>query len=140
MSRGRPQTVTRLSGAEVEALPVVDEDGRYRGVISTRQLERALADSRPETVVPERIFLNDAAVDRRTRPGRSTSTNGPNSTVGRPIAAGLTPRSLQTMARQAHSRGHSLLGARGARGRLSSGRAQPHAGARTAPPAGPDMG
>ena len=38
--------VSRLSGTELDALPVVDADGRYRGVISTRQLERALADSR----------------------------------------------------------------------------------------------
>jgi CIC family chloride channel protein len=42
------EIVTRLSGAQLDALPVVDADSRYRGVISTRQLERALADSRPD--------------------------------------------------------------------------------------------
>jgi CIC family chloride channel protein len=45
-----PDIVTKLSGGELDALPVVDADGRYRGVISTRQLERALADSRPDAV------------------------------------------------------------------------------------------
>jgi CIC family chloride channel protein len=39
------EVVTRLSGTDLDALPVVDAAGRYRGVISTRQLERALADS-----------------------------------------------------------------------------------------------
>jgi CBS domain-containing protein len=42
------EIVARLSGTELDALPVVDGVGRYRGVISTRQLERALADSRPD--------------------------------------------------------------------------------------------
>jgi len=43
------EIVARLSGTELDGLPVVDADGRYRGVISTRQMERALADSRPNT-------------------------------------------------------------------------------------------
>jgi len=43
-----PDIVTRLSGGELDALPVIDADGRYRGIISTRGLERALADSRPD--------------------------------------------------------------------------------------------
>jgi CIC family chloride channel protein len=42
------ELVARLSGTDLDALPVVDAEGRYRGVISTRQLERALADSRPD--------------------------------------------------------------------------------------------
>jgi CIC family chloride channel protein len=45
-----PEIVTKLSGSELEALPVIDADGRYRGVISTRQMERALAESRPDVV------------------------------------------------------------------------------------------
>jgi CIC family chloride channel protein len=42
------EIVTKLAASELDALPVVDADGRYRGVISTRQLERSLADSRPD--------------------------------------------------------------------------------------------
>src|SRR5262245_54635503 len=44
-----PEIVTRLSGSELEAPPVIDAAGRYRGVVSARQLERALANSRSDT-------------------------------------------------------------------------------------------
>ncbi|HEY7540697.1 MAG TPA: chloride channel protein [Methylomirabilota bacterium] len=42
--------VAKLAGSDLESLPVIDADGRYRGVISTRQLERALADTRHDAV------------------------------------------------------------------------------------------
>jgi chloride channel protein, CIC family len=48
-----PEIVTKLGGSELEALPLIDADGRYRGVITTRQLERALAETRPDIVVGE---------------------------------------------------------------------------------------
>src|ERR1700741_2061333 len=37
-----PEIVEKLAGTDLDALPVVDADGQYRGVITTRQLERAL--------------------------------------------------------------------------------------------------
>jgi CIC family chloride channel protein len=37
------EIVSTLAGVDLEALPVVDPAGRYRGVITSRQLERALA-------------------------------------------------------------------------------------------------
>jgi CIC family chloride channel protein len=43
-----PEIIKTLGGSKLDALPVIDPDGRYRGVISTRQLERALANSRPD--------------------------------------------------------------------------------------------
>jgi chloride channel protein, CIC family len=39
------EIVAKLTGSDLESLPVIDADGRYRGVISTRQLERALTDT-----------------------------------------------------------------------------------------------
>ena len=64
-----PDIVTRLSGSELEALPVIDAAGRYRGVISTRQLERALADSRSDTTAgdlaeqPPTVSLDQSLTD-----------------------------------------------------------------------------
>jgi chloride channel protein, CIC family len=48
-----PEVVTKLGGSDLEALPLIDADGRYRGVITARQLERALAETRPDIVVGE---------------------------------------------------------------------------------------
>ena len=48
-----PAVVTKLGGSDLEALPLIDADGLYRGVITTRQLERALADTRPGAVAGE---------------------------------------------------------------------------------------
>ena len=62
-------TIAKLSGADVEALPVVDDDGHYRGVVSMRQLERALADSRPDAVAgdlaeqPPTVTLDQVLAD-----------------------------------------------------------------------------
>jgi chloride channel protein, CIC family len=39
-----PQIVTTLEHGNVDSIPVVDSEGRYRGVITARQVERALAD------------------------------------------------------------------------------------------------
>jgi CIC family chloride channel protein len=36
------EIVGKLAGTDLDGLPVVEADGRYRGVITTRQLERAL--------------------------------------------------------------------------------------------------
>jgi CIC family chloride channel protein len=36
--------VERIAATDADALPVVDAEGRYRGIISTRELERALAE------------------------------------------------------------------------------------------------
>jgi CBS domain-containing protein len=41
-----PEVVTKLGSSDLETLPLIDADGRYRGVITTRQLERALAETR----------------------------------------------------------------------------------------------
>jgi chloride channel protein, CIC family len=38
------EIVERIAATDVDALPVVDRDGRYRGIISARELERALAE------------------------------------------------------------------------------------------------
>ena len=40
-----PEIVTTLEHTSVDPVPVVDADGRYRGVIGSRQVERALADT-----------------------------------------------------------------------------------------------
>jgi CIC family chloride channel protein len=48
-----PEILPKLAGTDLNALPVVDTDGRYRGVITTRQLERALADAHPDAVAGE---------------------------------------------------------------------------------------
>jgi CIC family chloride channel protein len=39
------QIVGRLAATDADGLPVVDGEGRYRGIISARDLERALADT-----------------------------------------------------------------------------------------------
>jgi CIC family chloride channel protein len=44
------QVVTTLARTDLDALPVVDRAGRYRGIITARQLERALADGSARTV------------------------------------------------------------------------------------------
>jgi chloride channel protein, CIC family len=38
------EIVERIAATDVDALPVVDRDGRYRGIISAREIERALAE------------------------------------------------------------------------------------------------
>jgi chloride channel protein, CIC family len=38
------EMVDRLAAIDVDGLPVVDREGRYRGIISARELERALAE------------------------------------------------------------------------------------------------
>jgi CIC family chloride channel protein len=48
-----PEVVTKLDGSDLEALPLIDAEGRYRGVVTTRQLERALAETRPDAVAGE---------------------------------------------------------------------------------------
>jgi CIC family chloride channel protein len=48
-----PEVVTKLGGSDLEALPLIDAEGRYRGVVTTRQLERALAETRPDAVAGE---------------------------------------------------------------------------------------
>jgi CIC family chloride channel protein len=64
-----PDIVPKLGGDELDALPVIDAEGRYRGVISTRQLERALADARPDAVAgdlaeqPPTAFLDQSLTD-----------------------------------------------------------------------------
>jgi CIC family chloride channel protein len=43
--------VSKLAEAEADALPVVDADGHYRGVITARQLESVLADPTSDATV-----------------------------------------------------------------------------------------
>jgi CIC family chloride channel protein len=44
------QVVTTLARTDLDALPVIDRAGRYRGIITARQLERALGDRSSQTV------------------------------------------------------------------------------------------
>jgi chloride channel protein, CIC family len=45
-----PEIVSTLDGSDRDALAVIDAEGRYRGIITTRQLERALVETRPDAV------------------------------------------------------------------------------------------
>lgn len=60
------EIVGRLAASEVGGLPVVDREGRYRGVISARDLERALAE--PGT----RVVAGDLAEQPATLTARQS--------------------------------------------------------------------
>jgi chloride channel protein, CIC family len=113
--------VTALAQAEAEALPVVDRDGHYRGIITARQLETALAqpasDAAVGTLAEQPPTLAAAQPLREAMPlllrGESSGLPVLDETK-RTVVGWLTHRSLlQTY----HARTDGSVRASGVRGR-----------------------